>query len=310
MIDEAALRYLVLRQIWVVRSHVDPVIYDEVTKSLRVGRDGRLFRIIWDRVGESFEREVPRGDFTFYKRGDRKDSEAADYGAESQNLDHARSLAIDILGLNTDSSLWEPTNRPIRREAAVSLVWAVSFSIVFFALPGAAFLGLCFLLVLVSEWIPVAGRAVAIIGLGGFALAGYGCTAAVTGCACIATESLDPNPAIRKLRVAAAIGVVCFGLWNAGWPPGSGDNLVLGLVALVLVLPVVGVHAMTGTLERIQPHVFPVSAVGLAVDGFAALGGVVLILSVVRLLAAMFGYRILPMTWRTRRAPVARTPDE
>lgn len=283
MRDELALRHLLLRQIWVARKRINHTEYDEVSSSLVVTSGDGFYRVEWSRDGTRSERTIEKSDFSFYVRGDSTKSRAAEAG--NHNLRRAQQLALELLGLEPDHGAFQPQTHQNREVGYIlwSLLVATVYSVVG-AMPLAACFAAAYLLRLIPRW----GRLLAVPTLGLFAVAGHGSVAVVTGLASFATEFLDPNPELRRLRVLLAGSVVSVGVWSAVQGLGLFPSPNVALLVFTAAIPIAIYGSLTTTSGRVEHLLLPVASIGFVAGGHELYAGLALALSGLRLLLRKF----------------------
>jgi len=102
MRTDQALRYLLLKHLWKLRSLAAPELHAEVANSLTVERIEGLYVVSWIRHNDPTRIECPADRFLFYKRGDvAGPNDLSQPTADARgNEEAARQLAAEILAVS------------------------------------------------------------------------------------------------------------------------------------------------------------------------------------------------------------------
>lgn len=294
MRDELALRYLLLRQLWNCRRACDLGIYREVAESLVVTKDAGNFLVSWQRGGQSRGVSVPRTDYKFYGRGDRETDRGASREVSSANVARARMFSIEALGID-EKDLCIAENEEAREPHQP---WSILGPFILFVLllqtPIEVRFPILLLAILVTEFIPRAGRLLPAIGLSSLTSIGMPSASVFGGVAYLFARFLDPNPSLRGLSLTVGASGVIFGVWVLV-ATGVDNLMLLPLGLIVAMLPFIYLWIATGSHNRIVPFTLPTLGAGLWLDGYPTQGlllnGYFLLSVIINLCAS----RILPV---------------
>jgi hypothetical protein len=103
MRSDQALRYLLLKHLWKLRSLAAPDLHAEVAKSLNVERIEGLYVVSWIRHNDPTRIECPADKFLFYKRGDdvtRPKETSLPSASSRDNEEAARQMAAAMLAVS------------------------------------------------------------------------------------------------------------------------------------------------------------------------------------------------------------------
>lgn len=295
MLEEHALRYLLIRQVWALHHVVESDIYNEVSDSLEVSRDKKSYTLRWSRNKTAFTKSIPREAFTFYKKGDRANSQGALFEAERQNLKQARSFAMEALGLSENLEHFEPRPEGIRTQEKVAFAWIFALGMILMASDSERMFAFSLLLMtaMALEYVPRVGRLFASISIFGFAALGFPVTAMIAGFIYALLQWLDSNPKMRMLRVLLCISAGIFGLALIGISDQSLSRVLQGLGFFIVILPIVLLRWTIGSHFRALPLVVPFLAVSLAIEGLLLPASILTANAAACMLARLFGWRIL-----------------
>ncbi len=101
MRSDHALRYLLLKHLWRLRSFTDRRFHSDIAKSLRVEQVAGAYIVSWTHRDGPHRVECPTDRFLFYKRGDVPDQKGRSRSTPTahDNEQAARQLAAEILGV-------------------------------------------------------------------------------------------------------------------------------------------------------------------------------------------------------------------
>ena len=274
---DRALYFLLLRQLRLFRHAAPPGVHAEVARSLRISEAGDRYKLRWTRAGELREADVPKADFTFYRRGDFAAAPAATPESAAANDDAARALAARIY----EVPLGEASSRPgnaVTLEAALP----VALLALVVAPHGAGALG--FAALMLAAWlcdmffprlrvaVALASALLPYLGLPWTALLWAG------GQLFVSLADADwRGRAPRSIAYAAAAFTAAYWLGGADLPAGTA----LGYFAVAFAggSLIAAARAFYGVHASFVPLLAPVAAAALLLDGvaIAATAGVLIV---------------------------------
>jgi hypothetical protein len=265
MRSEHALRYLLLKHLWKLRSLTDPDLHAEVAKSLNVEQIAGLYIITWTRRSESNRIECPADLFGFYKRGDiPTEQEGSAPRAAHDNEEAAHRMAAGILAVSSQPS---ESGRPVglyydvwrwpllcTLAAAASLV--PSRSLLLFVLAGTTVLE-----TRVRTYRLYVGLAAALI------LGGYRSSAVLVGIMLAGITCLGSTTG--RGRAEALVYLV---LAYIGWRSGPYSNAAVPSLSYILPFALISICVWTVLWlsfegPRLSILITPVMSVSLLFDG-------------------------------------------
>lgn len=298
MIEEHALRYLLARQIWVLRDVVMPEVYEEVSNSLKVVRNKTEYIATWTRRGRPFEKTIPRSDYTFYRKGDRPDAEGVVGEYEAQNVERARRFALEALDLGDRMDLFDEVKpRPQARDVA-SFVWSFAICSILAASgsPGILWFALLLLAALMIEFVPRWGRLLASLPFYGMAYTAYPLATLFYALAFAGANFLDPNTQLRRSRTALAAGAgliaVANGLLHGFGVTGAG--LLWAVLLGIVLIPAFLFRWTAGIHHRALPVLLPILAPAFALTGAFVPAAILTLNAYLCAGAALWAWRLLP----------------
>ncbi len=288
-----AVRYLLLKHLWLLRHHVSRERHREIAESLRVDIEPDRYVVRWQDRGTPQSFAIAREQLLLYERGDvfrKRDSARSD----RVNEEEGEAFARHAFGMDSGTDRTAPAR-------VVSRAWpAIFWSLAVLAAVAAAderVTGLCLLLAaaMAAEFVhhgrtaawPLLGMGTLVVGLPYTAILGNGWLAVL--------HFLDPDRRRRGLRVGAALLLLAAGVVLAGMagrvPSGGSSLLLLGLLAAAVVIgrSLIGVHL------RLYPLVFPVLCAGLVADGHPLAAGVGILGAGLGLLGTTLLLRVWPL---------------
>jgi hypothetical protein len=301
----SALRYLLLRQLWVVRDKVPLVSYEEVTKSLQVSIDRENYIVVWMREGVKFEKLIPRNNYVFYKVGDRTGSAPANFSSEEQNLTQARAFALEALGGDFEADAFTAKERVGNPHDIISFLANLLFCITLAVIGGETirYLAVFLFVVLSVEFIPRIGRALVGCSLWGIIAVGFPFVVLVVGLSYAVAEFLDPNPKARSFRVCLGLFSCLGALVYIDFSSVNLPDIVAALVVFFVLFFIFILRLMIGVHSRIMPLIGPFAAVGLAVDGYLSSALLMVGYALICFLSKMYGHRIVALQRDLKHTP-------
>jgi len=298
LIEEHALRYLLARQIWVLRDVVMPEVYEEVSNSLKVIRNKNEYIATWTRRGRPFEKIIPRSHYTFYRKGDRPDAEGVVGEYEAQNVERARRFALEALDLGDRMDLFEESKpRPQARDVA-SFVWSIGLCLILAisGTPGIHWFALLLMAALLLEFVPRWGRLLGSLPFYGMAYTAFPIPTLLFALAYAAANFLDPNTHLRRSRTALAAGAGLIALAN-GFLHGFGAawaGLAWAVILCILLVPAFLFRWTAGIHHRALPVLLPILAPAFALTGAYVPAVILTVNAYLCAAAALWAWRLLP----------------
>jgi hypothetical protein len=264
---EPALRYLLLRFLWIAKEHVSLEVYQEVTRSLTVNKTNGKLIVTWQRNGQVYQKSYQRDEFKLYVRGDKSRSETDQAIDHHHNAILAREFAQDALGIGyfEITTRQEPFFPDMYLGVASLLVGGMLMGIAggnSFISPVILILTLSF----VEFWYPK-GKIIVPLLIAGFTPIGLPFTTIVVGVIWMVFQMLDPNCHLRLWRIIIAIIAAGYGFLHIVFNPIYPDY-DRGLVFVVGVVIITFLARWTiGSHFRSFPLLFPFLCLGLYMDG-------------------------------------------
>ena len=270
-----ALRFLLLKHLWMLRGRVAAERHGRIAQSLEIDRTDASWVVTWADEGERKRFEFPLDEIALYVRGDLGQRVAVGTDARNEVLGErfARQAygISDNLGRERRVSRFERPALQLAGCAAVLIAMMATASSS--ALPAVT---LAAAMSLTEFWFRK-GKAVNVII--GIALAWAGTpAAALLGNAGLAAVSFaDPDRKWRGLRIAAHLAAAVFALiifLRHPAPAASWASIVAALLAATAITYFRWLH---GSHFRLYPLVFPLVCVGLVWNGEGMAGAVGLV---------------------------------
>lgn len=281
-----ALRYLILRHLWKNRGQVEDEIYLEVVRSLSVSGDNGKFLISWTCNSNSFTKEMPEDEFSFYRQGKEAGNPEQSGLDETKNNSMAQEFAIEALGIRNTKQTNDIYNS-VSIEPFSSAVFALNWIGCFILLgilgirhwPVATALGI----IMSLEFSRPKGKCLSAFLFTVFPFLGFPWVALIGSSIYSALQFLDPNPVYRRLRVSIPLMGGFIGLWYISYPVRALE-FGPGIIVLFLICAfLTGYRAMLSTHFRSMPLVFPLIGAAFYLDGHPTAGWYIAIFSFVEL---------------------------
>jgi len=280
-----ALRFLLLKHLWMLRGRVAPERHGRIAQSLEIDRTDTRWVVTWTDDGERKRFEFPLDEVALYVRGDLGQRVAV--GTDARNEVLGERFARLAYGINDNLerekrvSRFERPGLQFAGCAAVLVAMAATASATLPAVALAAAMSL-------TEFWFRKGKAVnAVLGI---ALAYVGVpAAALLGNAGLAALSFaDPDRKWRALRIAAHLAAAAFALVMFLRQPAPAASWVYVVAAFLVATATTYVRWLHGSHFRLYPLVFPLVCVGLVWNGEWLAGAI-------GLLGAILGLAIPPL---------------
>jgi hypothetical protein len=283
-----ALRFLLLKHLWMLRGRVPPERHRRIAQSLEIDRTDTRWVVTWADDGERKRFEFPLDEVALYVRGDLGQRVAA--GTDARNEVLGERFARLAYGINDNPGRERRVSRFERPALQLAGCAAVLIAMVATAsssaLPAVA---LAAAMSLTEFWFRKGKAVNAALGI---ALACVGVpAAALIGNVGLAVLSFaDPDRKWRALRIAAHLAAAAFSLVMFLHQPAPAANWVYVVAAFLVATATTYVRWFHGSHFRLYPLVFPFVCAGLVwngewMAGAIGLAGAILGLAIPPLLA-------------------------
>jgi len=260
-----ALRFLLLKHLWVLRAHVPAERHRRIAQSLRIEKAGKSWIVTWFDGEERKSFECPLDDVALYVRGDLGGKGAA--GDDARNEVLGERFARQALGIADDLGRQGSVGRFERLGfqllgcgAVMAAMMATASSS---ALPAVA---LAAALSLTEFWFRKGKAVNAVLGLV-LAAVGAPASALIANSGLAVLNFADPDRKWRACRIAAHLAAAA---WSVvvllRHPAALASPLPIAAAALV-ALVIIYFRWLNGSHFRLYPLVFPLVCAGLAWDG-------------------------------------------
>ncbi|MEZ5665908.1 MAG: hypothetical protein R3F55_00410 [Alphaproteobacteria bacterium] len=264
---EKALRFLLLRHLWLRRHEAGPARQRAVARSLTVTRAGDGFVAQWRDGAQQRRLEIAASEVALYRRGDEYGAGGAAGGDRINAALGARFAAL-ALGLPEQSA--PPAARAGARWAAADLAAALpclGVALWLLVTAAAVFWPLAAMLALwaaAGVWRPWGGLAAAGATLLVPLLAVMPFTGLLGGLGLAAATVLDPDPRLRPARVVLALAAAA---WSASQIRGVPGDGIVAVAALAGGAALVAIGSLFGSALGPVLVALPAVAAGLVLDG-------------------------------------------
>jgi hypothetical protein len=280
-----ALRFLLLKHLWMLRAHVAPERHRRIAQSLAIDKTVTTWIVSWVDGDERKTFEFPLDEVALYVRGDLRNAPATGSDARNEALGDRfarQALAIpDHLQRQARVSRFERLGFQLAGCAVVVAAMMAAAS-----LPALASVGLAGAMSLPEFWFRKGKRLNAGLGLA-LAAVGLPASALLANLGLAVLNFSDPDRKWRSSRIAAhlAASAWSFAVLLRHPAPHSSPALVAaaGLVALVITY----FRWLNGSHFRLYPLVFPLVCTGLVWDGEWMAGAIGLLGSVAGFVAPL-----------------------
>ena len=267
-----ALRFLLLKHLWMLRGRVSPERHRRIAQSLEIDRTDTHWVVTWADESERKRFEFPLDEVALYVRGDLGQRVAV--GTDVRNEVLGERFARLAYGINDNLGRERRVSRFERPALQLAGCGAVLIAMVATAssaaLPAVA---LAAAMSLTEFWFRKGKAVNAVIGI---ALAGVGVpAAALIGNAGLAVLSFaDPDRKWRALRLAAHLAAAAFSLVMFLRQPAPATSWVYVVLALLVATATAYVRWLHGSHFRLYPLVFPFVCAGLVWNGEGMAGAI------------------------------------
>jgi hypothetical protein len=258
-----ALRFLLLKHLWMLRSRVPAERHGRIAQSLEIDRTDTNWLVSWTDAGERRRFEFPLAEVALYVRGDLGQRVAVGTDVRNEVLgERFARLAYGIndnLGREKRVSRFERPILQLAGCAAIVVAMAASSS----ALPAVA---LAAAMSLTEFWFRKGKAVNAALGLA-LACAGVPAAALLGNIGLAGLSFADPDRKWRALRIAAHLAAAAFSLVMFLRQPTPAASWAYVVVALLVASATTYVRWLHGSHFRLYPLVFPFVCVGLVWNG-------------------------------------------
>ena len=270
-----ALRYLFLRHLRNHKKRVDGSVYTEVANSLSISNSSGLYLIEWINRGNSFSKEIPEEEFTFYSTHRKSiETKFAKY-EETKNNRLAQEFALESLKIKendvfNEKVCIEPLELDKLKILLLNLLGCVALLYAF----GLKNWPVVFLLaaVICLEFVSLKGKCISSALFMFFPFLGHPWVALIAGGCYGVLQFLDANPLLRKYRIILPFFGVLLGsvvLIHSR----QGVMVNEGIIPLILISLFIIVYRVTLLLHiRSMPLVFPILGPVFYLEGFPVAG--------------------------------------
>jgi hypothetical protein len=260
-----ALRFLLLKHLWMLRGRVAPERHGRIAQSLEIDRTDTDWVVTWTDEGERKRFEFPLDEVALYVRGDLGQRVAVGTDARNEVLGErfARQAygIADNLGREARVSRFERPALQLAGCAAVLVAMMATASLS--ALPAVT---LAAAMSLTEFWFRKGKAVNAVLGLA-LAWAGTPVAALIGNAGLAALSFADPDRKWRALRIAAHLAAAAFSLVMFLRHPAPATSWTYVVVAFVVATATIYFRWLHGSHFRLYPLVFPLVCVGLVWNG-------------------------------------------
>jgi hypothetical protein len=283
-----ALRFLLLKHLWMLRGRVAVERHRRIAQSLEIDRTDTRWVVNWTDEGERKRFEFPLDEVALYVRGDLGQRVAAGTDVRNEVLGErfARQAygIADNLGRERRVSRFERPALQLAGCAAVLIAMMATASSS--ALPAVA---LAAAMSLTEFWFRKGKAVNAVLGIA-LAYAGTPAAALIGNSGLAALSFADPDRKWRVLRIVAHLAAAALSLIMFLRQPAPAASWVYIVVAFLAATATTYVRWLHGSHFRLYPLVFPLVCAGLVwngewMSGAIGLVGAVLGLAIPLLLA-------------------------
>ena len=267
-----ALRFLLLKHLWMLRSRVPPERHRRIAKSLEIDRTDTRWVVTWADEGERKRFEFPLDEVALYVRGDLGQRVAA--GTDMRNEVLGERIARLAYGINDDLGRERRVSRFERPALQLAGCAAVLIAMVATASsPALPAVALAAAMSLTEFWFRKGKAVNAIIGIA-LAWAGTPAAALIGNAGLAALSFADPDRKWRGLRIAAHLAAATFSLVMFLRQPAPATGWIYVVPALLAATATAYVRWLHGSHFRLNPLVFPFVCAGLVWNGERMAGAI------------------------------------
>jgi hypothetical protein len=283
-----ALRFLLLKHLWMLRGRVPAERHGRIAQSLEVDRSDTNWVVSWTDEGERKRFEFPLDEVALYVRGDLGQRVAV--GTDARNEVLGERFARRAYGINDDFGREKRVSRFERPALQLAGCAAVLIAMVATAsLSALPAVGLAAAMSLTEFWFRKGKAVNAALGIA-LAYVGVPAAALIGNAGLAALSFADPDRKWRGARIAAHLAAAAFALAMFLRQPAPATSWLYVVVALLVATATTYVRWLHGSHFRLYPLAFPLVCAGLVwngewMPGAIGLLGAILGLAIPRLLA-------------------------
>lgn len=261
-----ALRFLLLKHLWKLRSHAEPARHRFIARSLKVDRISDKWLVKWFDGEKNCAFEFSPEDISFYVRGDSNNKHYVEVD-DSKNESLGEKFACIALDITPRQDV---AIRKIYFSYQVINIILFILTIVVMAatISSSKLLTIVMIsmMMLAEFWFRRGKILNSFIGLA-LSLFGLQATSLVTNFSLSVLNFLDPDKKWRLFRVLAHSVAALVALVNLVYYSSSQYNIKISLCFLVISFLISVYRWLFGSHFRLFPLVFPLASAGLILDG-------------------------------------------
>lgn len=280
-----ALRFLLLKHLWVLRAHVPAERHRRIAQSLKVEKAANSWVVSWLDGDERKTLEFPLDDVALYVRGDL--GAKIPVGSDARNEVLGERFARQALGIADN----------LGRQAKVGRFERLGFQLLGGAVVVAAMMATASLPALAAVTLVAAmsltefwfrkGKAVnAVLGLA-LAAAGAPAAALIANTGLAVLNFADPDRKWRAYRIAAHLAAAAWSFAAFLRQPAPTVSMIFVGAAVLAAVAIIYFRWLNGSHFRLYPLVFPLVCAGLVWHGEWTPGAIGLLGSVVGFMAPL-----------------------
>jgi hypothetical protein len=283
-----ALRFLLLKHLWMLRGRVPAERHGRIAQSLEIDRTDTNWVVTWADEGERKRFEFPLDEVALYVRGDLGQRVAV--GTDVRNEVLGERFARQAYGINDNFGREKRVSRferpALQLAGCAAVLIAMMTTASSSALPAVA---LAAVMSLTEFWFRKGKAVNAVLGIA-LAWAGTPAAALIGNTGLAALSFADPDRKWRGLRIAVHLAAATFSLVMFLRQPAPVVSWAYVVVAFLVATATVYFRWLHGSHFRLYPLVFPFVCVGLVwngewLAGATGLAGAILGLAIPLLLA-------------------------
>ena len=260
-----ALRFLLLKHLWMLRGRVAAARHRRVAQSLEIDRTDTDWVVTWADEGERKRFEFPLDEVALYVRGDLGQRVAV--GTDARNEVIGERFARQAYGLSDNLGRERRVSRferpALQLVGCAAVLIAMVASASSSALPAVA---LAAAMSLTEFWFRKGKAFNAVIGIA-FACVGTPAAALIGNAGLAALSFADPDRKWRGLRIAAHLAAAAFSLVMFLRQPAPATGWIYVVATLLVATATIYVRWIHGSHFRLYPLVFPLVCAGLVWNG-------------------------------------------